>query len=228
MSRPAQAAAALASGDAQPRAPAGRARVGRLDRLRVGPLRRARCLRLQRRRDNGSRDRRARTDASGCRRRAARQQPRRPLPPRTHPRRDGARRRLRAGRLGGRLLRRWERAARLRARRRDRDHLDALPPRDAGGAALARPDARRADRCQRRELDDREPRHAGRAAPRGCARGGHEPGSRLRGGGRHPARRCPAARAAACRGRDPADRREPGAPASTCSTAFAPSAGPHG
>ena len=44
----------------------------------------------------------------------------------------------------------------------------------------------------------------------------------------HPARRRPAARAAACRGRDPADRREPGAPASTCSTAFAPSAGRHG
>ena len=86
--------------------------------------------------------------------------------------------------------------------------LDALPAGDAGDPAFARPDAGRADRRQRRELDDREPRHAGRAAPRGCARVRHEPGSRLRGGGRHPARRCPAACAAACRGRDPADRRE--------------------
>ena len=55
-----------------------------------------------------------------------------------------------------------------------------------------------------------------------------EPGRRLRGGGGHPARRCPAARAAACRGRDPAVRRERERPRAPASTAFAPSAGRRG
>ena len=109
--------------------------------------------------------------APGSRCRAARQQPRRPLPPRALPR-------LRSPLVG---------AARWRAQRPPSSlgrnealvfglaavigvTLHALPPRDAGDPALARPDARRADRCQRRELDDREPRHARRAAPRGRAR----------------------------------------------------------
>ena len=68
-------------------------------------------------------------------------------------------------------VRRWrsiveERGPRLRARRRPRPGLDALQAGPPGTAAVTRSDSRGADRCQRRYLDDREPRDAHRPARR--------------------------------------------------------------
>ena len=192
-------------GDAQPQPAPRRARLGRVDCGGMGALRRPRRLRLHGGRHDRGRHRRPRAHAPGSGRRAAGEQPRRPLSPRALPDCDRRHRLPRAGGFRRRLLVRPQRGTDLRAGRGGRRQLHALPPRAAGDSAFARPHPRGADRLQRRDLDDREPRHARRAAGRRRARLGRQSRRRLRGGGGNDAGRGRAARAAARRGRDPAD-----------------------
>ncbi len=156
-----------------------RAGVGRCDHRRVGVLRCARRLRVPRGWSLGGRARGAHPAAAGSHRRAKCRLARRPNSPRAAPLRRDAARGGRLRRVGDRGL--WRlRGRRLCLRRTRRDFLDADTADAPGTAPVPDPDAGGAGRVERRDLDRREPRDAGRPAGRRSARRAGEGRSHIR------------------------------------------------
>ena len=185
----------------QPGATAGRARLRRLQRGRVGRLDRDARLRLRARRRDDGRARRGRAARPRRPVRAVRLGARRPATrPAACSRSATWRRRWRWAARPSALLARRAPARGLRAGRGRRDGGDDHAADPGGARAGARPDAGRADRDQRRLGLDRERQRARRAGARRRPARRRLAGLGLRGDGRR-GRSVGAARRAACTAR---------------------------
>ena len=135
--------------------------MGRLDLRRMGQLRRAGRVRVQRWRGFGCGPGRSRAASAGGGRRSVRGVRGRPIPPRAFPRRDQRGRVRRSRRLSCGVLCRKERVRDLRARQYLRARVHASAARSAGALAVPRANPGGTDRVQRSNFDDRGTCHSG-------------------------------------------------------------------